>query len=228
VAAVQAHGVVEGLLALLLLLIPRVGQPPVALQQHGGAEVLLAVPPVAGARRRAARAQDALVQAVQLPAVLLALQVLLAVGRRGGVLQVRLDGLVLLVEVGQVGHDVLDDVGVRERVDLGFLLGVGGDSACISGNAISIQLQTSDERHAGTVAGGEGYIHKQARVLTPSMFIAQLPQMPSLQLRRKVRVGSTSFLMRISASSIIGPVLFRSSVYACMCGFVEGSSGFQR
>jgi hypothetical protein len=86
VAAVQAHGVVEGLLALLLLLIPRVGQPPVALQQHGGAEVLLAVPPVAGARRRAARAQDALVQAVQLPAVLLALQVLLAVGRRGGVL----------------------------------------------------------------------------------------------------------------------------------------------
>ncbi|KKA16507.1 hypothetical protein T310_9896, partial [Rasamsonia emersonii CBS 393.64] len=55
------------------------------------------------------------------------------------------------------------------------------------------------------------YIHRQASVLTPSMFIAQLPQMPSRQLRRKVRVGSISFLIRISASSIIGPVLFRSN-----------------
>jgi hypothetical protein len=71
-------------------------------------------------------------------------------------------------------------------------------------------------------------IHKQAKVLTPSIFIAQLPQIPSLQLRLNVRVGSTSFLMRISASSTIGPVLFRSSVYVCMCGFVAGSSGFQR
>jgi hypothetical protein len=75
--------------------------------------------------------------------------------------------------------------------------------------------------------GGED-IHKQARVLTPSMFIAQLPQIPSLQLRRKVKVGSTSFLILISASNIIGPVLFRSKVYDCIRGFEDGSSGFQR
>lgn len=55
-------------------------------------------------------------------------------------------------------------------------------------------------------------LHKQASVLTPSIFIAQLPQIPSLQLRLNVKVGSTSFLIRINASSTIGPVLFKSSV----------------
>jgi hypothetical protein len=55
-------------------------------------------------------------------------------------------------------------------------------------------------------------VHRQARVLTPSIFMAQLPQIPSRQLRRNVRVGSTSFLIRIKASSIMGPVLFRSRV----------------
>ena len=60
------------------------------------------------------------------------------------------------------------------------------------------------------------------------MFIAQLPQIPSLQLRLKVSVGSTSFLIRISASNTMGPVLFKSSVYVCIRGLEEGSSGFQR
>jgi hypothetical protein len=55
-------------------------------------------------------------------------------------------------------------------------------------------------------------VHRQARVLTPSIFMAQLPQIPSRQLRRNVKVGSTSFLIRIKASSIMGPVLFRSRV----------------
>ena len=74
----------------------------------------------------------------------------------------------------------------------------------------------------------EYYAHKQASVLTPSMFIAQLPQIPSLQLRLNVNVGSTSFLILIRASSIIGPVLFRSRVYDCIHGFFVGSSGFHR
>ena len=34
---------------------------------------------------------------------------------------------------------------------------------------------------------------KQAKLFFPSMFIAQLPQMPSRQERRKVKVGSISF-----------------------------------
>ena len=51
----------------------------------------------------------------------------------------------------------------------------------------------------------------QARWLPPSMFIAQEPQIPSRQDRRKVSVGSISFLILISASSTIGPHLSRST-----------------
>lgn len=54
-------------------------------------------------------------------------------------------------------------------------------------------------------------VHRQASVLLPWMFMAQLPQIPSLQLRRNVSVGSISFLTRISASRTMGPVWFRSS-----------------
>lgn len=46
VAAVQAHAVVEAVHALGGLLVTRVGDPAVRLHEHGGAEVLLAVPPV--------------------------------------------------------------------------------------------------------------------------------------------------------------------------------------
>lgn len=62
------------------------------------------------------------------------------------------------------------------------------------------------------ISMGSRYEHRHASVLTPSMFIAQLPQIPSRQLLRNVRVGSISFLIRINASSIIGPVLLRSRV----------------
>lgn len=46
VAPVDAHGVVESGLALGGALIARVDQPAVGLEQDGGAQVLLAVPPV--------------------------------------------------------------------------------------------------------------------------------------------------------------------------------------
>ena len=51
----------------------------------------------------------------------------------------------------------------------------------------------------------------QASVFTPSIFMAQDPQMPSRQDRRNVSVGSISFLMVISASSTIGPTRAMSS-----------------
>jgi len=44
-------------------------------------------------------------------------------------LEVGLDRLVLLVELGEVGYEVLDDVGVWERVDARLSLGVGWDAA---------------------------------------------------------------------------------------------------
>ena len=51
----------------------------------------------------------------------------------------------------------------------------------------------------------------QASVLVPSMFMAQEPQTPSRQERRKVRVESTSFLILIRASRTIGPQSARST-----------------
>ena len=51
----------------------------------------------------------------------------------------------------------------------------------------------------------------QASVLIPSMFIAQDPQIPSRHERRKVSVGSISFLILISASRTIGPQLSMST-----------------
>src|SRR5688500_7290783 len=67
----------------------------------------------------------------------------------------------------------------------------------------------------------------QASVLVPSMFIAHEPQMPSRQERRKVSVGSISFLILISASRTIGPHASRSTSYVSTRGFMP-SSGFQR
>lgn len=45
-AAVQRHAVVKSVLALGGLLVTRIGNPAVGLQEHGGTEVFLAVPPV--------------------------------------------------------------------------------------------------------------------------------------------------------------------------------------
>jgi hypothetical protein len=48
----------------------------------------------------------------------------------GLALQEGLDGLVLLVELGKIGDEILDDVGVGEGVDAGLGLCVGGNAAC--------------------------------------------------------------------------------------------------
>jgi hypothetical protein len=46
VAAVERHGVVEGVLASGGSLVTRIGDPTVRLEEDGGTEVLLGVPPV--------------------------------------------------------------------------------------------------------------------------------------------------------------------------------------
>ena len=51
---------------------------------------------------------------------------------------------------------------------------------------------------------------RHASVFVPSMFIEHEPQMPSRQERRKVSVGSTSFLILINASNTMGPHLSKS------------------
>lgn len=91
----------------------RVRNPPIGLHERRRPEVLVLVPPVAGATGRAARAQDALVQPVELLAVVLRLKELALCGRVV-VLEVRLDGLVLLIEQRQIGYEVLHDVHCTE------------------------------------------------------------------------------------------------------------------
>jgi hypothetical protein len=128
-APVQTHIIVQRLPALGLALIPRVSQPPIALQQDCRAEIFLAVPPVAGTRSAAASAEDALVEAVEFLAVRLRLAVLLAVGRFGVALEVGLDRLILFIEVGEIGDKVFDHVGVRKGIDAGLFGRVGWDTA---------------------------------------------------------------------------------------------------
>lgn len=90
------------------------------MEERGGAEVLLGVPPVGGAGGGAAGAEDALVHAVELGAVGLGLRDLLpGLRRRVLALEPRLHALVLVVEVGHVDDEVLDDEHVGERRDRG-------------------------------------------------------------------------------------------------------------
>src|SRR3546814_10335802 len=86
--------------------------PAIGLEQDRGAQELVAVPPIAGAARRAASAQDAFVQAVELFAVLGRLQSLLAARRRRPGLQPRFDRRILRIEMGEeIGR-----ASCRERV----------------------------------------------------------------------------------------------------------------
>ena len=80
-AAEQAVRVLEVVEALGGRLVARVGDEAVGLQQAGRADELVRVPPERRAGGRAAGAQDALVEAVQLLALLRRLQAL-ALGRR--------------------------------------------------------------------------------------------------------------------------------------------------
>src|SRR4029079_16361322 len=110
-------------------LVAAVRQPAVGLEQDGRPEGLVRVPTVTRAAGRAAGAQDAFVEAVELLALGRALQPLLAGGRRRDRLQPRLDRGILRVEVREVRHEVLDDLHVRKRRDAhlaGYLLEGGG------------------------------------------------------------------------------------------------------
>src|SRR5262245_14170040 len=117
VAAVEAERVLEIVETLARRLVAAVDHPAVSLQQNRRAQVAVLIPPVARAGGGAARAQDALVKASQLLAILLVLLPLLGRGRRGG-LEPRLDRLQLRIEIGHVGHQVLDHLHVRQGIDL--------------------------------------------------------------------------------------------------------------
>ena len=81
-AAIEAERVLKLVEALAGHFVAAVGEPTIGLEQNGGAEELVAVPPIGRAAGLAAEAEDALVQAVELVPGLRRLQPLLV--RLGG------------------------------------------------------------------------------------------------------------------------------------------------
>src|SRR5207248_2556406 len=89
----------------------------IGLQQYRGSQIALAVPPVAWTGGRTAEAQNAFPEAVELLALFDRLRTLAVGRRRARGLQPGADRLVLRNDMGQIGHQVLYDRHVRQRVD---------------------------------------------------------------------------------------------------------------
>src|SRR3546814_19251100 len=97
VAAVEPEGILELVEPLAGRLVAAVGDPAVSAQQDGGAQVAVAVPPVARAGGRAAEAHDAFPQAGE-PGALFGDQKALVLRRRRLRLPPGLDESVLRVD----------------------------------------------------------------------------------------------------------------------------------
>ena len=153
VAAVPLVGVVQTLQTLLRHLVTRVRDPTVRLLEDGGTQILVRVPPVGRTRRRAASAQNALVQTVQLLAILVRLEILhLVIGiHLRLLLQPRLDRRVLLVEVSHVRDQILDHEHVGQRTD-GHGLVSRSDLGQTSETVLTIDVHGA--RSANTLTAG--------------------------------------------------------------------------
>jgi len=133
VAAVQLHGVIDPGKAFRCEFITGVCDPTVRLHKDCRAQVVLRIPPVRGAGGHAARTQNALIHAVELGPVSNGLKVFpdtttfRALAREdfatcwSVALQPGLNGLVLIVEVCEIRHKILDDIRVWERLNLDCL-----------------------------------------------------------------------------------------------------------
>src|SRR5690606_29926704 len=106
VAAIQAERVFQFVQTRASVLVAAVDNPAVGLQQDGRAEITVTVPPVAWTGGRTAGAENALVQAIEVLALLRRLQPLAIRRRRALRADPRLDRGVLRVEVGEVGHQI--------------------------------------------------------------------------------------------------------------------------
>jgi len=76
-------------------------------------------------------------------------------------LQVRFNALVLLVKVCQIRHQILDNVHVGERVDLGGLAGVAVDSAkaCQGVGTFNVHGARTANTFTARPTEGQGRIH---------------------------------------------------------------------
>ena len=115
-AAIEPEGILQRVEPLIRRAVPRIGDPAIGLEQDGGAEEAIAVPPVTRAGGGAAEAEDALPQAVEPLALLGALEAFATVRRRRLGLEPRFDRGVLGVSPVEVGHQVLDHLHVGQRI----------------------------------------------------------------------------------------------------------------
>ena len=117
---VELHGVVQPRETCVGILITGIDDPTIGLLEHGGAEVVLGVPPVRRARCGAARAENALVETIQKLAIVTRL-VVLGVGETLSAniiaLQPWLDGLVLIVEISQIRNLIQNQDFGRRKIE---------------------------------------------------------------------------------------------------------------
>lgn len=109
VAAEQAVWVVQVVQTFVGDGVAGVGDEAVGIQEAGWANEFVGVPPEGWAGGRAAGAEDAFIQAVQLGALGLALQAFLLRVDRVVIDHIGFDGVILLEELGHVHDEVADD-----------------------------------------------------------------------------------------------------------------------
>lgn len=103
-------------------MVSGVNNPPVGLHKNSWAQVLVTVPPIRWACRRTASAEDTFVEAVQFCSIISGLKKLIITGAQFGFifsLEPRLNGAILFVEIIHVRNQILDDVHVGQRINLG-------------------------------------------------------------------------------------------------------------
>ena len=119
---------------------------PVGLHKDGGSKVFVGIPPVGWTTSTTTSTQDAFIQTIELFTLFDRLvELFLAEVDRSVLLDPRLDGSVLSIEQVHVGNQVLDNVHVRQRVNLGGLAGV-----CVDVADARQSILTSDVHCAGS------------------------------------------------------------------------------
>ena len=103
VAAIEAERIFEIVEPFARRFVAAVGDPAIRLEQYRRPQIAVAVPPIARARGRAREAQDAFPHAVELGALVGALQAF-AIGRRRFALEPRFDRAQLRIGLRQIGH----------------------------------------------------------------------------------------------------------------------------
>lgn len=85
-------------------------------------------------------------------------------------MEVRLDGFVLFVKLGEVGNDVFYNIGVGQRIDFAFGFGVSWDAAqaCKSINTVDIHGTTATNSLPTTPSESQGRINL---ILNPNQSI---------------------------------------------------------